>query len=751
MPIFWKGRDRRYLACNLSYAEQLGYSTTEDVIGFTDDQLLSDSDKASESYEADQAVIFFKKIMSENSGGYQSVRIPIENHHGDVSGIFGYTFDVSQYKSEFEETFQTLNEIIAVMPGHVYWKDKNCILQGCNDQQAMDAGFTSRNMIVGKTAYDLLYQNQDEEEKIQQAAITNSYDKKIMATNKTITLEEEVVMPDSSIATFLSKKAPLHDAQGNVTGLVGISFDITERKRSEVLLKNAKEQAELASIAKTEFLENMRHDIRTPLTGIVGFAELIADAAQTPQIKNYAKELVKATTALLEFQNEILNAIKISSGKVPLTPASFHLKDLVDKVIDLTKPKAVVKHLFLRSDIDPALPEFIFCDRKRLFRILLELVTNALKFTNEGGVTIKFYQVNASPEKLKLCLSVEDSGIGVPADKTEDIFIRFNRLSAASDGVYEGTGLGLTIVKQFVKELSGEIHVNSTLGLGSIFSVTFEVIVPLQDQDIVPIEKKNHQSTEREHNHEKPFVSKHVLVIEDHEMTGRVNSMILEKFGCVVTWVKDANSAIDAYQNKKFDLVLLDMGLPDFSGDALATYLRDIDRQYGIIQLTPIIALTAHMDKVHSELVQKGVIDAVYLKPLMSHLAEKIIDDYIVNSKIPLEIVDLKLGKDRIGGDLEKSREMITLLLQHIDNDYAAFQEALLQRDVGKVSDINHRLMGALVYCGVPQLEATCRILQNQIKSGSSDSAIFVSVEKILEAISTLKTVWRKSFSVSTG
>lgn len=736
--VFWKDRERRYQACNLQYAELLGYLATEDVIGFTDEQLLPDDIRLSEFYETDQSVLYFKKTINTEYGNCHSVKIPLENYRGDIIGIVGYVFDVSTYKGELEQAFRTLEEIIAVMPGHVYWKDRNCILQGCNEQQATDAGFSSRKMIPGKTAYDLLYQNQDEQAKLHQAAVTNSYDKKVMTTNKTMTLEEEVILANGSVATFLSKKAPLHDAQGIVTGLVGISFNITDRKRSEVLLKAAKEKAVLASKAKTEFLENMRHDIRTPLTGIVGFAELIADEAESPQIKTYASELVKATTALLEFQNEILDAIKVSSGQVSLICVSFDILDLLQKVLDLTRPKAVVKKLFLRYEIDETMPRIVMGDRKRLFRVLLELVTNALKFTNTGGVTVSLNCLSRQDDHLSLSLVVKDTGIGIPPDQFDSVFIRFNRLFAASEGVYEGSGLGLTIVNQFIKELSGDIRIESELGSGSQFTCTIPLLIAPGQTTQQHFHEKNVGSLEMRVMQKDP---QRVLLIEDHEMTAIVNAKIFKKNNCVVTWVADAKQAQERYSLELFDLVVLDMGLPDSTGEALAVIIRDIDHKHGRIPVVPIIALTAHMDSMHTGLVSAGIVDAVYQKPLVSDVAAKIIATHSSGREQPMKTIDLDLGAKRICGDVSKSAEMLELLVRHIDSDYKALAHALVQQDLELIGSLIHRLLGALAYCGAPHLEFLCKTVQEKLKAGANQAALS-TVQKVLDAICSLQKAW---------
>src|SRR3990167_851856 len=644
ISVYWKDKHGRYLGCNLQYAEYVGVSSIEEIIGKLESDLPWEKRKARELMELDKSVMNLKKAIIIEKLECYSVKMPLKNRDGIVVGIFGFLLDIEKHKGEITRELRLLDEIIAMMPGHVYWKDRNCVLQGCNDLQAKDSGLSSR-------------------------------------------------------------KTPLHDEYGNVAGLVGISFDITDRKKTEEFLKFAKEQAEAANRSKIEFLENMRHDIRTPLTGIIGFAQLIQKEASNPLVKEYADNLVMATTALLDFQNEILDAIKVSQGDIPVLQQNFSLKEITKKVLDLVRPKAILKKLPLYFYYDEQLPEFFYGDSKRLFRILLELMTNALKFTAKGHIHLKLSFSEKNGALMTLRCEVIDTGIGIPDDKKEDIFIRFQRLSPSSDGIYEGTGLGLTTVKQFIEELGKKISVDSVINQGT----TFACFIPLHSAtETTENEKINTPEIPRH------YKTCHVLLVEDHVMTATVTKLMLLELDCIVDVAANAKLALMNTQKETYDLILMDLGLPDFNGFALTQKIRS---QYAKINQKPIIiALTAHKEEESEKLCLTSGMDAIFQKPLLKSTAINLLNFYFSDNTMKTPIIDLPLGAKRVNQDEAAAKSMLQLLLRHIDEDQHHIQTAFHKNDWARLRDVTHKLLGGLAYCGAPRLELAGVELQNALK-----------------------------------
>src|SRR3990167_7055050 len=450
-----------------------------------------------------------------------------------------------------------------------------------------------------------------------------------------------------------------------------VTAEMTDHKKAEAELQIAKKQAESASRAKTEFLENMRHDIRTPLTGMIGFAELIQQEAVNPRVKLYADNLVAATKAFLDFQNDILDMVKVIDSTDAIITETFCLKSLIERVIHLIRPKSILKKLDLSFTYDENLPWIVRGDAKRLFRILLELVTNALKFTEKGSITIGAHVERKKNNQLMVRFDVSDTGIGIPKENQHEIFIRFRRLSASSDGVYEGMGLGLTVVKKFVKELGGKIALNSTLNKGTTFSF-FLPLMSVTEHDVLPVEKTLSAS-------QKKF-NVRVLLVEDHAMTATVMQLLLQDLGCFVDIATTSKIALQYYREKHYDLVLMDLGLPDNNGFDLANVMKQHDSS------TLIVGLTAHVDE--KDRLKKGIeLDNLLQKPLLKETAIQLLSE--VNMK-----------KTAVNSTINTQSSTLSLLLKTIDADQQEITTAFQQKNWSKLYELTHKMLGGLVYCG---------------------------------------------------
>lgn len=508
-----------------------------------------------------------------------------------------------------------------------------------------------------------------------------------------------------------------------------IAYDIAHELQyldnSIAELKAAKEQAEAANLSKTEFLENMRHDIRTPLTGIIGFAELIQKEAFNPKVKEYADNLVSATKALLDFQNEILEAVKITSGSTHIAEESFDLKKCAEKVVDLLRPKAIVKNLQLQFHVDPALPAFVTGDSKRLFRILLELMSNALKFTAAGEITLQLSASRKTETHLILRCEVSDTGIGIPQNKFDAIFIRFHRLSSAAEGLYDGTGLGLTVVKQFVEALSGTITVESKIGKGSTFTCEIPLLIASDKiKEVVAIK-------ETPSFFENPLV----LLVEDHSMTAKVMQLLFSDLGCHVDTAADARDALQKIKQNQYDFILMDLGLPDLNGFLLAQQIRA-----QTAKKIPIVALTAHKELDAEDRCVRYGMNAIYQKPLLKATAIHLLNTYLPKESVMTNcVIDLALGAKRINQSETAAKSMLQLLRKNIDADYHSIHKAVEKKDWKAVRDANHKLLGGLAYCGAPRLEEACRTLQNSLQNPEL-SVIQEHAKHIFNEIELLKT-----------
>lgn len=755
--VYWLDRNNVFLGCNDLQARTIGLSSRHEIVGRTISEFQTKEN-------AEHILKINNKIMETGkpqiaeepylrSDGktviFLSEKVPIKDEEGMVIGLLGISLDISHFKEKETElalvnkqTQLVLKNVMSSFPGHVYWKNNTGVYLGCNDAQAKSLGFESPQKVVGKTDYDLSPKDL--------ADVYKEIDSRIMQTGQKETLEEKASYYGKP-ATFLSTKMPLLDEEGRKEGLLGISIDITERKQAEEETLKAKEKAEAADKAKTEFLDNMRHSIRTPASGIVGFSHIIKEEAKEPNVKEYADNLIASGNALLNFLDEIMDTISVSTGEVPLMRKKFELKEEVTKIIDLSKAKAREKKLELSLFYDDLIPKHLLGDPKRIQRVLLELISNALKFTHQGHVKVTVSLAKKNGHENVVKLEVEDTGIGVPEEKQEEIFLRFKRLTPAYQGIYKGAGLGLSIVKQFMDELHGEIKVKSGKE-GSTFTCIIPLEEPLlseQEEQTTPQESTIRSITTTEKTQQESFTQPRkakakskILVVEDDAGSAEVAQLVLGLLDCEVDVAVNGEMALKLFQSKPYDLIFMDIGLPDMDGYQVTKRIRALEwkNEYHI----PIIALSAHTTIEHKQsCIEKGM-TAVLVKPLQKEKATDILNAFIparIKKEAPSKpqpkeesqdqlfvikgrFIDLEVAKE-IGFPPKTLEEKIfPLLLKSIPKDISQLREAYQKGDWKGVEDLAHKLKGGAGYCGAVRMKEACSRLEVYLADGEGKAGI---------------------------
>jgi two-component system, OmpR family, aerobic respiration control sensor histidine kinase ArcB len=363
--------------------------------------------------------------------------------------------------------------IIANLPGFIYWKNKESQYMGCNNNLARISGLNDRTEIVGKTDYDFEWGKERAEQ-------FKSADREVMRDKMTKIYEDRISVkrPDGHYYYIRTEKMPLYE-EGKVIGVLAVAFDITDQKILEEQLKEQKEISEQANLAKTEFIRNMEHDIRTPFIGIFGMANILWEQETDPMKKEYLGDITQSAKELLDYCNGILDFSKVSSGLFPVVEKKFNLFDLIENILKIEIPAAKTKNLILTSHLSEELPNIVVGDPYRLCRLLINLVSNAVKFTKEGKISINVELINKTDETFLIRFVIKDTGEGIPLENQNYIFEKFSRLSPSNKGLYKGSGLGLMIVKQFIEEMKGEIDLNSKLGEGTEFICTIPFKIPL--------------------------------------------------------------------------------------------------------------------------------------------------------------------------------------------------------------------------------------------------------------------------------
>lgn len=775
--VYWKDREGVYLGCNNSALALAGTN----VLGKTDYDLPW-KNQAAEMQLVDEEVL--KKntlIEAEESivlaNGQPLVMLtrkaPLKDAHGNTVGIIGISVDITErkrlktaLKEAYEQTLaaniilqkakeqadMTLDNIVASMPGHVYWKDKNGVYLGCNNRQAQSLGFQHGSEVVGKTDFTLPW-----DAEIIDAIRTN--DIRVMQTGQTETIEEKAQM-DGKEVIVLSQKTPLRNKHGVIVGVLGTSIDITARKKFEADLKVAKEKAEAANKAKTGFLENMRHDIRTPLMGIISFATIISEEVNDPKIKGYVDNLNASSTALLDLLNEILELIKVSSGDIPILKKKFEFKKRLNEVIKLNQAKALHKQIDLVFEHDDNVPRYLIGDSTRIHRIALELIANALNFTNQGSVRLITQLAKTDERDVVVKIIVEDTGIGIESETQQEIFLQFKRLTPSYEGIYKGAGLGLTIVKQFIDELQGEMYVQSTVGVGSRFICVLPLKKALLDEDLgsedilfTANDKKQPSIAmpkQIENEKKQPFASEknRILVVEDQLIAVTVAQRMFSSLDCQVDVAPDGNTAVQLFQKNNYDLILMDIGLPDISGYEVTKRIRLQEANKSVS--VPIIALSAHIDEENKQHCFEVGMNAVLSKPLGKDRAKEILDAFIPHRKHKLDdanknapediaalfkmknkIIDMSLAKRQLGGNEEVVEQILNMLVDTFPEERAQLAAAYEKSDWSSIQKIAHKLKGGSSYCGATRLREICSLVEITIKKDKQE--LYEPLLKLME------------------
>jgi PAS domain S-box-containing protein len=359
--------------------------------------------------------------------------------------------------------------------------------------------------------------------------------------------------------------------------------DITEIKEVEKSLLKAKQQAEESGNAKQDFLAKMSHELRTPINGVLGLTNLMFGSSLSSENLEYLKGIKSSGEQLLSIINDILDLSKIEAGKLKLDLIDFNPKQVITQLVKNLQPQAVEKNITLDVKVFSGAPEYLKGDPVRLNQILLNLLSNALKFTTKGGVSLVCTVVRQKEKTHYLKFTVTDTGIGIPEDKLQMIFERFTQADQPTATKFGGTGLGLTIVKQLTEMQQGDVHVQSVLGMGT----TFEVIIPYEEGNAVSGRTYDGNSWT---NHDF-FEGKSVLVVEDNIINQTVARKTLEKWKIEVTVADNGVIALDCLKKRRFDLIIMDVQMPEMDGYETTHKIRTEMEEP--LRSIPIIAMTA--------------------------------------------------------------------------------------------------------------------------------------------------------------
>ena len=496
------------------------------------------------------------------------------------------------------------------------------------------------------------------------------------------------------------------DEQKQIKYYEGSLTDISERKAKEQA-ELAREKAEAASEAKSHFLATMSHEIRTPMNGILGMAQLLMRTDLPPAQQQQVDSIYRSGQSLLTILNDVLDFTKIEAGQMELEQAPFNLIEQLEQLRQLLQPMAQEKQLDLIVRLEPDLPEWVIGDARALNQVLLNLSTNALKFTQEGYVLIKVRPLSHTPTCCRLRFEVEDTGIGIPSSAHPRIFMHFSQADSSITRRFGGTGLGLSICKRLVELQAGHIGFDSQAGQGSRFWAELEYPIS-RNSDLPPVPDtlKSHQEKAR----------LDILLVEDTPINQQVTAGLLESEGHSVSVADDGYTALSMHNDHDYDLVLMDIHLPDMDGMETTRRMRSHpDASRAAVR---IIALTASVTPAEMRLYQQAGMDAVVSKPLQFDELNRLLRDTPAKTHLPalktasehalLNLSLLQQHQQMLGS------ERFTALCQQMRVQCLELLEQLTQADTNIHPALLHKLAGTLSNFGLQMAARLSRELEQR-------------------------------------
>ncbi len=656
-----------------------------------------------------------------------------------ISGAFLFGKDKTQTAIN-EQTLKNvetrLNLFINSIPGYHWWKDREGKYLGCNEAVAKLLGLNSVEDVIGKTDYQLAWSNN--------ADILTENDKRVIEFGETVSGEELVTTTNNKPITFYVIKIPLKNEFSEIIGSIGTSIDISERKRMEDALRHAQIAAESANHAKTEFIANMSHDIRTPLSGIIGMSKVLEETIDKPEQKQYASWVNESGQQLLSLLNGILEVISADNvNDNALRQETFDLRACIEDIAQLERPTFKLKNLDLKVDVQEQIPQYIASDRKKLHRIILNLLGNAIKFTDKGHVAITVKLLESVDDFIRLRFNISDTGIGIPDNLQPQVFDRFYRVNPSYKGAHTGHGLGLHIAQSYAQQLGGAIKLKSKVNEGTTFY--FDLLLKTAKADDLTIAPEDNKSTDtprisRDKNQIKPYL----LLIEDNPVAQYMVEKAASDCSCLFLSANEAEFAFKLVQKLDFDLIITDIGLAGMSGIELTECIRSWERSFNK-KPTPIVGLTAHPGKAEAEKCLQSGMNRVFVKPVSLTMMQEIVDTLVMDNQDsketdnvkPIEspspaaaalfdlkafpVLDVEAALPGIGSKKELIKIFELMVNENLVKESETLNSAFMADDWTAIQQISHKIKGAAVYVGTVRLQMACQYLEQYVKSGQED------------------------------
>ena len=649
--------------------------------------------------------------------------------------------NLRQSEQRLTEQVRFLQVVIDAIASPVFYKDRQGTYLGCNNAFASFLG-RQKEEIIGKTAFDispreLAEKYRDMDEELFRAKTAQTYEFVIRDRN-------------GESRNVIFYKTLYNSVLGSPIGLVGVIVDITEQKKANKEICEAKETAEKinaelekavrharrladealsANTAKSQFLANMSHEIRTPMNSLMGLSGLLLQTELNPEQEDYVRTIRSSAESLLDIINEILDFSKIEQNRLILETTDFSLLRLTDEVTELLSPQAAAKGIDLIYEADLRTPVLVKGDPGRLRQVLINLVANGIKFTAKGSVSIRIEGSQVGDRRVRVRFDVHDTGIGIPQEKCAVIFDPFVQGDGSMTRRFGGTGLGLSIAKRLVELMGGEIGVDSREGQGS----TFWFVVELEEAETKLVQNVTPAS-------QLPALPKElreqsrILVVEDNPASQKFARAIFSKIGIAVDVVATGSEALAALELLPYSLVFMDCHMPGLDGYETTRLIRE-----GLSRVKdksiPIIAMTANaMVGDREKCLAVGMNDylAKPVEPseMISMLSKWIRDgklgcskDQSMATRPGTMVLDLQSLKRRVFDDDALVREVLDAFVEDIPEEVQRLEQALASRELETASRQAHTIKGASANVEAGEMREFALQIEQAAKGGSVEKA----------------------------
>ncbi|MDK9717667.1 MAG: PAS domain-containing protein [Trichlorobacter sp.] len=729
--VFFKDLDGVYLGCNPEFARLVGRSR-EQVVGARDTDIFP-QDVAGFFREQDSLMMASGEVRrNEEWVTYpdgtevllDTFKSPLRDASGTLLGVVGVSRNITeQYQMVglLRKREQYLRAVMDNFPFLVWLKDTESRFLAVNRPFAEAAECSKPEDIEGRTDFDIW--------PFDLAAAYRADDQAVLQSLVTRDVEEQVETGGQRV-WIETYKAPVQDVDGTLLGTVGFARDITEKKQAEQAVQEVVE-------AKLRFIANMSHEIRTPMNGVIGMAGLLQESGLDEEQRYFLQVIRSSGELLLAIINDILDFSKIEAGHLQLEEFPFDPESLCSELADLFAAQCHAKGLLLVRRFYLQECHCLKGDGTRLRQILMNLLGNALKFTETGTITLQISTEQQQNGKILLRCQIRDTGIGIPKERFSSLFTPFTQADSSTTRKYGGTGLGLAISRQLARLMGGDINLISLPGQGSSFAVTV-LCDPCSE-----IEQMQLQQQKKPVDQQKKVTSARILLVEDNVVNQLVARTILEKQGHKVSLAANGQEALAMLRLLPADLVLMDCQMPVMDGFEATSRIRQGESGEQNRNV-PIIAMTAHAFVQDREHCFSVGMDDYLTKPVQpARLADAIAawmerghqavsdagtaPDPVAAADLPVDAEELIFAAEdllqRLDDDRDLAQTTINIFLDEVDSAVAELHAAVVRADSVSVCMQAHGLKGAALNCGAQKTAAVAHRLEYLAKDGSLEGA----------------------------